>query len=70
MPSFSISESGLDLTPAVSINSITNPPTLTTTLTRSLVVPGTSEVIATSFLAITFSKVDLPAFGGPTIAIE
>ena len=35
----------------------------------SLVVPAISETIATCLLDKLFSKLDLPAFVGPTIAI-
>ena len=54
--------------PAVSINSITRPATFTGTFTKSLVVPSISEVMATLSRANKLSSVDLPAFGGPTIA--
>ena len=68
IPSCSILFSGLFLIPAVSTNSTTSPSKLIEVLTRSLVVPGISEVIATSSCAKKFNREDLPALGGPTIA--
>ena len=55
--------------PAVSINRKGTPLTLTYSSITSRVVPATSVTMAFSSLRSTFSKLDLPTFGRPIIAV-
>ena len=56
--------------PAVSARHIVKPASVASAVTTSRVVPGVDETMDTSELHSALSREDLPAFGGPVIAIE
>mmetsp|Transcript_8565 Transcript_8565/g.21056 ORF Transcript_8565/g.21056 Transcript_8565/m.21056 type:complete len:240 (-) Transcript_8565:903-1622(-) len=68
MPTFSISSTASSRIPAVSVTVTGYPPMLRLTWTRSLVVPGISDTIACSRSESALRRLDLPAFGTPTMA--
>ena len=67
-PSLSISLSGFSRIPAVSTNSTTTPPRSISALIKSLVVPGTPEVMAKDSFAIVFKEGRLSGIWQPNNA--